>query len=274
MQQDQPTELPQADLSDPAISNSPVAPAWHTLVLIAAVILLSVQGAHELTGKDLGKVNRLYTYASTAISELLMVGWVYLGLRLRKVPFRSLFGSISGGLRSVVTDLGFALVFWIAALAVLASIGVMWEVVQTVVEHRSLIPASGKAIAPDPSQAQALHTLTALVPTNIYEIIAWVLLCLVAGFAEEIVFRGYFQRQFTAWSRGAMVWGVVFSSAIFGAAHGYQGVRNMVMLSIFGLLFSLLVLLRGNLRVGIFAHSWHDLIAGLLLASLKTHHVL
>jgi uncharacterized protein len=65
---------------------------------------------------------------------------------------------------------------------------------------------------------------------------------------------------------------VVFSAILFGAAHGYQGTRNMVLLAVFGALFSVLAIWRRSLRDGIFAHSWHDLIAGLTLAFLRAHH--
>ena len=249
-----------------------VAPVWHTVVLAAVVIGLSIQGASELSGKN-AEVGHLATYASTIMSELLMVGWVYLGLRLRKIPFRSLLGSIPGDFRSIAADLGFAMAFWMVSLVILGTIGASWTIIEALIKHRPFIHAGTQA-APDPSQQQAIHTLTALVPTNGHEIAAWVLLCMVAGFAEEVVFRGYFQRQFTAWSRGAVVAGVVLSALLFGSAHGYQGVRNMVMLSVFGALFSVLALLRRSLRAGIIAHGWHDLIAGLTLALLKMHHLI
>ena len=89
------------------------------------------------------------------------------------------------------------------------------------------------------------------------------LLCALVGIAEELVFRGYLQQQFTAWARGAAAAGVVFSAMMFGAAHGYEGARAMFLLAVFGAFFSLLALFRRNLRAGIFAHSWHDAIAGL-----------
>jgi hypothetical protein len=46
-------------------------------------------------------VDRLQTYALTVTTELFMLGWVYFGLRLRKIPFRSLLGSIPGDFRSI-----------------------------------------------------------------------------------------------------------------------------------------------------------------------------
>jgi uncharacterized protein len=252
---------------------SPIAPLWHTVVLIAGIVLVSVAGALEFSAAAPHPVvNRLQTYAFTAISELCMLGWVYFGLRLRKVPFMSLFGSVPRNLRSIAMDSGFALLFWVASLMVLGSIGLFWAVIEALITHHPLLP-SGKQLTPDPAQQQAIHALTQLAPANGTEVAAWVLLCIIAGIAEESIFRGYFQRQFTAWARGAVAVGVVFSALLFGAAHGYQGARNMVMLAVFGVLFSALALLRRSLRAGIFAHSWHDLIAGLALALLKAHHI-
>ena len=255
----------------PGAFPSPVAPAWHTVVLIAGIALLSVAGAAELSSGQ-ATFNRLPTYAFTAATELCMVAWVYLGLRLRKVPFRSLLGSFSGSLQSIAVDLGFAVLFWFASLMVLGTVGIFWTVIEASITHRSLF-TSGKQLSPDSAQQQAIHTLTQLAPTNGREVAMWILLCFIAGFVEEIIFRGYLQRQFTAWSRGAVAVGVAFSALLFGAAHGYQGARNMVLLAVFGALFSLLALFRRSLRAGIFAHSWHDLFAGLMLALLKAHHV-
>jgi hypothetical protein len=47
----------------------------------------------------------------------------------------------------------------------------------------------------------------------------------------------------------------------------------MVLLSVFGALFSLLSVFRRNLRAGIFAHAWHDFAVGLLLAFVKSRHL-
>jgi membrane protease YdiL (CAAX protease family) len=258
-------------IHSPTILPSPVAPVWHTVVLIAGIALLSVAGAAEFSGGE-ASFNRLPTYAFTAATELLMLAWVYFGLRLRKVPFRSLLGSFSGSFESIAVDVGFAMLFWIGSLIVLGIIGVFWTVIEASITHRSLFP-SGKQLAPDPTQQQTIHTLAQLAPTNGRELAAWILVCIIAGFVEEIVFRGYLHRQFTAWSRGAAAAGVAYSALLFGAAHGYQGARNMVLLAVFGALFSLLALFRRSLRAGIFAHSWHDLFVGLMLALLRAHHV-
>jgi uncharacterized protein len=256
----------------PASPPAPVAPVWHTIILVAGIILLSSAGAAELSGPH-AAVNRLQTYAFTAGTELCMLAWIYFGLRLRKIPFLSLLGSISGNFRSIAIDIGIAFAFWMASLFVLANIGVFWTLIEAAIKHQALF-TPGKPLAPSAAQQQTLHTLLQLAPGNGKEIAAWVGLCIVAGIAEEVVFRGYLHRQFTAWARGAAAVGVAGSALMFGMAHGYQGVRNMVMLAVFGVLFSLLALFRRSLRPGIFAHSWHDLIAGLALAFLRAHHKL
>ncbi len=256
----------------PSTTSNPVAPVWHTALLMMGIVLLSLAGAAEMSGPH-AAVNRMQTYAFTAGTELCMLAWVYFGMRLRKVPFQSLLGSISGNFLSIAMDIGFALVFWIASLFVLANIGLYWTVIEAAIKHQPLF-TPGKQLTPTPSQQQTLHTLLQLAPGSGTEIVAWIGLCIIAGIAEEVVFRGYLQRQFTAWARGAAAVGVAVSAFMFGMAHGYQGVRNMVMLAVFGVLFSLLALYRRSLRPGIFAHSWHDLIAGLALAFLRAHHKL
>ncbi len=224
-----------------------LAPAWHTAVLIAGIVALSILGAlRPATATDSSK--RLATYATTAAMEVGMLGWVALGLRLKRIPFRSLLGAVPGDLRSIARDLGIALVFWIGSLMILATLGALWTGIEAAVTHQGAAIRTGKPTEPSASEKQTLRTLEQLAPSNAEEITSWVLLCLVAGFVEELVFRGYLQGQFTAWAHGRAAVGVVFSALLFGTAHGYQGARNMVLLAVFGVLFSLLALFRRSLR--------------------------
>lgn len=257
-----------------SVSQRTVAPVWHTVVLIAAIALLSFEGARGLSGPHGQQPNRFGTYASTLLSQLLMIAWVYFGLRLRKVPFRSMFGNLSGGIRTLFLDLGIAVAFWIVSIVILGAINVTWLVTDAAVHHRSLLGAHGKPAPPDSTQQHLLQTLGSLAPSNGQEVIGWAVVCLMAGLAEELVFRGYFQRQFTAWGRGAVAVGVLFSSLMFGAAHGYQGIHNMILLSTFGAMFSMLVVVRGNLRPGMFAHAWNDFVMGLLLMVARARHLI
>ena len=248
----------------------PLAPAWHTLLLIGGIVVLSVGGSSQMHHVS----SRLLTYGTTAALELVMLGWVALGLWLRKIPFRALFGASTWTFRGIAFDLGIACVFWIGALMVLASVGAVWAGTEYAVAHRHSTAHAGQLMEPNSAEKQNVRILEQLAPASGVEIACWVLLCCLAGTIEEVVFRGYLQQQFTAWTKGGVVWGVAFSAVLFGAAHGYQGTRNMVLLAVFGALFSVLRILRRSLRAGIFAHSWHDLIAGLTLAFLRAHHLI
>ena len=258
-------------LTEPATTVKPsaavIAPVWHTLLLVAGIVVISVEGARELAGPSTSAIdsNRYVTYATSIGSELLMLAWVWFGLRLRKVPFRSLFGDLSGGIKTFFLDLGIAAAFWIGAMMMLIVAATIWYVSDRTIHHLPLIPKGGTSAPVDPAQQHTVHTLAALAPSNGREIAAWALVCVMAGLIEELVFRGYLLRQFTAWSRGLVVGGVVFSSIIFGAAHGYQGVRSMVFLTVFGSCFALLAVFRRNLRAGMFAHAWHDSLSGFVL---------
>jgi len=89
-----------------------------------------------------------------------------------------------------------------------------------------------------------------------------------AGICEEIIFRGYLQRQFSAISTSAFA-GVLLSAVVFGAAHGYEGGPRMLLIGVYGLMFGLLAWWRKSLRPGMIAHAWHDAISGAVLQLLK-----
>jgi len=271
------TEIEPTQPTPPAPSApSSIAPVWHTILLVAAIIALSIHGATRLSAIH-GEIDRLATYGFTAASEAAMLAWIFLGLRLRKTPLLSLLGSVPCTIRSIAADIGFAFLFWIASLMVLGTLSIAWSGAEAALTHRPspthAAPQSVQApLSPDPSRLEAARELSRLAPGNGKEIAAWALLCLLVGFIEEIVFRGYLQRQFTAWARGGVVAGVLASAVVFGSAHGYQGARSMVLLSVFGVLFNLLALYRRSLRAGIFAHAWHDFFVGLTLSWLRSSH--
>ena len=255
-----------------------IAPAWHTVVLILGVLALSLSGGYRHPGgRGVGDANRLHTYAVTAGLEVVLIGWVAFGVWLRGVPLRSLFGKASNSFRSIAIDLGIAILFWMGSLMALATVALMWISIEAAVTHKPIpieTGQSGKTSVSRLPQDQAARAVVQLAPSNGKEMVSWLLLCVLVGIAEELVFRGYLQQQFTAWTRGAAAGGVVFSAMMFGAAHGYEGARAMFLLAVFGAFFSLLALFRRNLRTGMFAHSWHDAIAGLMVGFLHARHLL
>jgi len=273
MPENEPTSEPLIETPRATAATSPaIAPAWHTILLVVGILAISIAGSTGLTSQRHAS-NRLVTYAATAAMELVLFAWVLLGLRLRKIPLRTLFGTIAKGFEGLVVDVGVAAVFWIGSMMILGTIGLTWTAVEYATAHKGAQMRPGQRIEPSPSQKQTIESIARLAPATAGEVACWVVLCILAGLVEEAVFRGYLQRQFTSWSHGSAVAGVAVSALMFGAAHGYQGLRNMVMLAVFGVLFSVLAIFRRSLRAGILAHSWHDLFVGLTLALLRSKHL-
>jgi membrane protease YdiL (CAAX protease family) len=279
-----------------------VAPAWHTLVLVLGILAFSIWGAvrpDSATINPLAPVQkgahasasaasngsdpvRLIRYALTGALELVVVAWVALGLRLRKVPFRSLFGAWPTGLNDITREAGIAALFWICSMVVLGSVALSWQVVQTQIEKHHAASESTKAGAHnsgsvrktgEQQQVDLARQLMELAPANGIEMSAWAFLCLIVGFSEELTFRGYLQSQNIALLHRIPV-AVVVTAIIFGAAHGYQGIRGIVLISVYGVLFSSITLLRKNLFPGMLAHSWHDFATGMALAAIRSLHLL
>ncbi len=122
----------------------------------------------------------MQTYALTLATEIVMLIWVWFGLRLRRIPFRSIFGNVSGS-RTLGIDVLAAGAFWICSLSLLATINAALFITDALIHHRPLIQ-NGKL---DPTQEKTIHTLTALAPSNMSVIAAWILLCVMAGITER-----------------------------------------------------------------------------------------
>jgi uncharacterized protein len=111
-----------------------------------------------------------------------------------------------------------------------------------------------------------------LTPVTGVEMMLFLILCISAGISEELVFRGYLQQQFAR--MGGRTWvGIALSAAIFGGAHGYEGIAGVLLIAAYGAMFGVLALLRRSLRTGMIAHAWHDSISGVALVLLRHYGV-
>jgi uncharacterized protein len=84
-----------------------------------------------------------------------------------------------------------------------------------------------------------------------------------AGFCEEVLYRGYLQRQFAAWTGSAPA-AIAIQAIIFGASHGDQRTRLVVIITVLGALYGILAQCRRTLVPGIAAHAWSDIYGGWL----------
>lgn len=105
--------------------------------------------------------------------------------------------------------------------------------------------------------------LSGMLPKGALAFGLWVCMATAAGVCEEIVFRGYLQRQLTAIT-GKPVLAILGQAALFGIAHSYQGFTATAVITVAGLIFGSLAAWRGNIRACILAHISVDILAGVL----------
>lgn len=103
-----------------------------------------------------------------------------------------------------------------------------------------------------------------LLPKSASESVVWIAVSVAAGLCEEIVYRGYLQRQLWSLTRNLPA-ALILQSAIFGLGHIYQGWKPALVTALFGLVFGLVAALRRSIIPGAIAHAAVDVIAGLRL---------
>jgi uncharacterized protein len=233
-----------------------LAPWWHTALIVLVILTLSLAGVKQLRNFGDRPLHLVLNYSLTIAYEWILAGIVVWGLRMRGVPLRQIVGEWRPGARSWIGDAGAALVYWLVALFVLAMLG------------NALVKFSGSHIDP-----QKIGDVTQrLTPVTGLEMTLFLVLSISAGISEELVFRGYLQQQFARMS-GRLWLGVLLSALVFGAAHGYEGIAGVLLISAYGAMFGVLALWRRGLRTGMIAHAWHDSISGLALVLLRHYGV-
>ncbi|MGA2857615.1 MAG: CPBP family intramembrane glutamic endopeptidase [Candidatus Sulfotelmatobacter sp.] len=224
-------------------ANQAVAPIWHTVVLISVFAALTILGwlaqrSAQLHPRSPALPHRLVPLQIQAIVfEWATAAWVWFGVRRKGIRVRELVGGRWPNAKLFLLDIllgGGLWVLWIGILRI----------------ENSLLGHGPDAIP---------------YPIGLLESILAVGVAISAGICEEIVFRGYLQRQFRALTGNAAT-AVLLQAAVFGMAHVYQGVRLASMVVLYGTLFGVLALWRRSLRPGIIAHAWSDIAARLLHA--------
>jgi hypothetical protein len=134
-------------------------------------------------------------------------------------------------------DLAWAVAFWLAALLTLT--GLSWVMAKAGLE----IPSE----------------IEFLIPKDFKGRILWVVVSVTAGFCEEVAFRGYLMTRLRLLTKSnSWVIPTIVSSLVFGICHSYQGIAGFILISIYGVLFSLLYIRTGSLWPGIIAHFFQD----------------
>ena len=96
-------------------------------------------------------------------------------------------------------------------------------------------------------------------------LIAVLLVWATAGFGEEIIFRGYFMRQFVKFfgeSKVSIALNIILLACFFGFMHSYQGITGQLVAGIVGALIALLFYFRKyDLWFVIAVHGFFDTLA-------------
>src|SRR4051794_23314828 len=222
--------------------NSPVASKRHTAVLTAVLVLVALAGwlsLRQAHGAAAAAGGSVALYAGLLAAEWGLFLYARAGLKRHGTSVARLISARPLTARTVVTDVMLGL------LLLAALIGAQYGI------ERLTGPGDTTLVR------RVLVTRVELVPL-------WLALAASAGFVEELVFRGYFQRQFGAWLASPWL-GVVAQALLFGVTHGYQGGILILRICLLGLIFGAAALLRRSLIPGMIAHAATDIIGGLAL---------
>lgn len=217
--------------------------AWTALgvfdafVLAALVQLIPFLAVAQLRQLPVGKVPRISVYFSSA-GVISIVGGVALAAGLARGGWGALgFGPVPW--RSVVV--------WVVSISAislaLAPLGVR-------IRHSLGV--------------EETPFLKQILPRSRMEKAVFALLSVIAGFGEEIAYRGYAITALALIS-GSMPMAVVVSSAAFGVLHTYQGWIGIVRTGLLGAVLAGVFLISDSIWPPIAVHASLDLWAGLVI---------
>jgi membrane protease YdiL (CAAX protease family) len=216
------------------------------LLIGAGMVALGTLAQHAPTGSGAaassGHLARhsqaIHIYLAAILMDCLLLYYCWVGVHYRGGNLQTLSGGRWTSWKSLATDVAIAAPFW-----------VLWEGAAYGV-HWLLGTSSAK-------------TVDSLLPQSLLEILLWIATSITAGICEEMAFRGYVQKQFHALT-GSVVMAVLAQGLVFGLFHSYQGWKNVVVISVLGVLYGLLAAWRRNLRANILVHAWTDVWSGWL----------
>jgi membrane protease YdiL (CAAX protease family) len=231
-------------------SPSRISPVVHTAVLVLVLVgnsLLSTRLPHHVTSEH----SKLILYARSIGWEWIAVLYVWLGTR-RRISLRDLVGGRWSSAEDVFSDISLGVALWLLIIMGIAVLAVALGLFHG-----------------DPAQAlnESRQRFGFLIPQTGVELLVFLCLSITAGFCEEIIFRGYLQRQFAALT-GNITAAVLLQALLFGAAHGYEGGKRMLLIAFEGVLLGVIALWRRSLRPGMVAHATQDAISGIVARHL------
>jgi len=218
-----------------------IASLRHTLIMVVIIIVFSISGYISNSSSDasIQSSSKIILYLTITLGEWALVYYMWIGIKkARKINLINLISN-KDKLEFQLNDFLKGFGFWIVANIILYTVKYLLNL--------PLVSNSNEN----------------LLPNNYLEYTSFFILALSAGFCEEIIYRGYFQKQFSAIFKNKWI-AIILQGILFGISHGYQGIKYIIVISVYGILFGLLVNFVKNLKPGIIAHSWQDIFSGII----------
>ena len=214
----------------------PVASAWHTVVVLVMLGILSYRGQVRLAQfRTLGDLSRVGLYERVIVTQWVMLGLVLFGVWLHGSSMYTVLGPRWRSPGSFLREFGIGMGFLVVAIMV-----------------GSILGHGGD------------RSITNLIlPQGGRESWMWAALAVTAGICEETIYRGYLQRQFVAFTKSVPA-GILVSAALFGAGHLYQGIGGALSIAVLGALAGALAHWCKSVRPGMIAHSLQDLLGAIV----------
>jgi len=222
-------------------SREAIAPSWHTVLVLLALVALSIEAGRQngIPNAHIpGMSSRLSSYLTILVAEWFLVLLIWLALHQRGLTIGSLVSGRWQTLGSFFRDLGLAVGFIAAIIAIEQGLSLLLH-------------------------ADSDAGLARIMPNTALELAVYLTLSATAGFCEEFIFRGYLMQQFTAWS-GSRVLGVILQGVLFGLGHAYYGWKLVLVIMVHGSLLGVLTCWRNSLRPAMLAHGLQDVLGGVV----------
>lgn len=180
----------------------------------------------------------IHACAFSIVVEWLMMFYVWAGVRLNGGRMRDLTGGRWKNWKQFALEIAIAAVFWS-----------LWSGSAELVWHVIGQPHARP------------HGRMHFPPASPLAITLWLLLSASAGFCEEAIYRGYLQKYFRALT-GSATFALFAQAFLFGIGHVYQGYKPVLVITVLGLEYGLLVYWQRTLRSAMLSHAWSDMVAG------------
>jgi membrane protease YdiL (CAAX protease family) len=231
-----------------------IAPWWHTALVLGQFIALACIGPAVARQRSMETLAVFYVGA--VMGQGLQLSAVVAGIYDRRQFF---LGTLRGGLGGWWSEIWRGGVLYLATMAMFVVAAVAFHMVKW-------------------QPGFERHAFDGVMPVNAGQVLLWLGVCMVIGFCEEHIFRGYLLQQMIAWGeslgcgRAVTVGGaVLLTSVLFGSLHLYEGTGGAVLIGLLGVMYSAVALWRGNLRAVMVAHVLQDFLTMMMLMA-RHHH--